>query len=235
MIKAVFIDIDNTLLDFDAYVKSAMKNGFQKFHLGEYNEDVYRVFERINLGMWRKLEEGSITFEELMQTRWNNVFAALNISFDGCRFEKYFRECLFGSAIPIDGAKNLLDYLKDRYVLCVASNGPYEQQINRLKTGNMLSYFSNCFISEKVGASKPSKEFFSRCIFELNEERKLRGESEILPSEIMMIGDSLTADMAGAIDSGLKTCFFDKRQSGKTIDLPIDCKVDALEEIRGIL
>lgn len=235
MIKAVLIDIDNTLLDFDAYVKKAMKDGFEIFNLGLYDDSMFRVFQQINNEMWRKIEQGSMTYDELMQERWNKIFTVLNISFDGCRFEKYFRECLFDSAIPIKNALDILAYLKDRYILCVASNGPYDQQMNRLKKGKMFSFFSEFFISEKMGVSKPSKEFFSHCLSELNAERNKQGACEILPSEIIMIGDSLTSDIAGAIDSGFKTCFFDKNNSGNINDLSVDHVVSTLDDIRLFL
>ena len=65
MIKAVFLDIDNTILSFTEYVKDAMKNGFRKFGLGEYSEDTFMTFEEINSGLWHKLEKGELTLEGL--------------------------------------------------------------------------------------------------------------------------------------------------------------------------
>lgn len=235
MIKAVLIDIDNTLLDFDAYVQNAMKDGFEMFGLGIYDDSMFQVFRQINNEMWKKIEQGTLTFEELLKQRWNRIFSALGISFDGCIFEKYFGEYLFDSAIPVSGALSLLDYLKDRYILCVASNGPYEQQLNRLKKGKMLPYFSKLFISEKIGVSKPSEEFFSHCLRELNTERRRKGLCEILPSEVIMIGDSLTSDMAGAVNVGFRTCFFDKYKCGGTDNLHIEYTVDRLDDIRNFL
>ena len=235
MIKVVLIDIDNTLLDFDAYVRASMKNGFHIFNLGPYEESMFLVFEKINIEMWRRIEEGSLTYEELLRERWNKIFSELDLSFDGCRFEKYFRECLFDSAIPVDGAMDLLDHLKDRYLLCVASNGPYEQQLNRLKKADMLSYFSKVFISEKIGASKPSAEFFASCLGELNFDRAEQGLPALLPEEIIMIGDSLSSDIIGAADFGIKTCFFDKNTKGNIDGLPIDYVVSSLDAIRSVL
>lgn len=235
MIKAVLFDIDNTLLDFDAYVKDAMKDGFDFFGLGRYNESMYEIFEKINSGMWKKLEKGEITFEELQRDRWNNVFLALGISFDGLTFEKHFRKFLFNSGIKVEGAEDIVEYLKDKYVLCVASNGPYEQQINRLKVAGLHRYFSGFFISEKIGASKPSEAFFSYCLEEINRERIMEGESEVLPSEVMMIGDSFTSDIAGAVNFGMKTCYFDRNGKGNTSGLPIDHIVKKLEDIKSFL
>ena len=235
MIKVVLFDIDNTLLDFDAYVRNSMKDGFRMFNLGPYEESMFLVFEKINTEMWRRIGESSLTYEELLRDRWNKIFSVLDIHFDGCRFEKYFREQLFDSAIPVDGATALLERLKERFTLGIASNGPYEQQMNRLARANMLPYFSKIFISEKLGVSKPSPEFFSLCLDGFNADRAEQGLAPLLPEEVVMIGDSLSADMAGAIDFGMKTCFFDKNRRGDHSNLPIDYVVDSLDEISAIL
>ncbi|MBR5295457.1 MAG: HAD family hydrolase, partial [Clostridia bacterium] len=90
-IKAVLIDIDDTLLDFDAYVKESMKTGFQKFGFPPFREEMYQVFLGINTQLWGDLEKGILTFQELKSKRWSMVLEALNIDFDGNIFENYFR------------------------------------------------------------------------------------------------------------------------------------------------
>ena len=65
MIKVVLFDIDNTLLDFDQYVKDAMKNGFEKFALGKYDNDTFAVFTKVNSELWHDLEKGKLSFEQL--------------------------------------------------------------------------------------------------------------------------------------------------------------------------
>lgn len=229
MIKAVLFDIDNTLLDFDAYVRQAMREGFEEFGLCEYNDGMYDTFTRINSGLWHDIEKGKLTFDELLHIRWNKVFEALGIHFDGYEFEKHFRGKLFTNAIPVDGAHDILDYLSGKYILAAASNGPYEQQINRLKVGGMYEILSYHFISEKIGASKPSPEYFAYCMNEINKGR----EESILPCEVMMIGDSLTSDMAGARGYGMKTCYFDRH--GKGTDESVDYVINNLSEIKNIL
>ena len=100
MIRAVLLDIDNTLLDFDAYVQTAMKEGFEQFGLGEYTEKTYEIFLSINGPLWHALEKKEITYQELLQVRWNKVFAALGITFDGLAFEKYFNTARNKFIIP---------------------------------------------------------------------------------------------------------------------------------------
>lgn len=229
MIKAVLLDIDNTLLDFDAYVHESMKNGFEKFGLGECNEHTYAVFHAVNNGLWKQIEEGTLTFEQLKKVRWNKVFEALGIDFDGIFFETYFREYLNESAIPVKGAKELLEYLHGKgYILCAASNGPFDQQCNRLKIGGMFEYFTHFFVSGKIGFSKPAAEFFDVCFKEINQNLKVEKD------EIILIGDSLSADIEGAREFGFRTCYFNFK--GKDFDENgTDYSVNKLEEIQNIL
>ena len=146
MIRAVFIDIDNTLLDFNAYVTDSMKEGFEKFGLPPYEDKMGAVFRKINEGLWQKIERGELDLEGLRRNRWNIIFSALGIDFDGAVFEDFFRERLFYSAVPVSGALEMLSYLAPKYILCAASNGPKAQQMNRLKLAGMDKYFKFFFL-----------------------------------------------------------------------------------------
>lgn len=241
-IKYIFVDIDNTILDFDAYVKQTMRVGFEQFGITPYEPWMYDVFHAENTKLWEQIERQEITFEGLKKVRWNIIFGKLGIDFDGPTFETYFRKALFDCAIPVDGAYELLDGLHDKYVLCTASNGPFEQQMNRLSIAKMKDYFSYHFISQQIGVAKPAREFFE---YAFDVIRQATGH-EIKPEECLMIGDSMTSDMAGGIAYGMKTCLYDKQatetgngaQSGYTEHSDfskVDFVVKDLREILGIL
>ena len=231
MIKAILIDIDDTLLSFSGYVKQTMKEGFSEFGFAEYDEKMYPVFETINNGLWRQIEQGTLTFEGLQKIRWNLIFKELNIDFDGLTFEKYFREKLFDCAILEPGAAEFLEYLSKKYILCAASNGPFEQQMNRLRVGRLERYFDHFFISEKVGAQKPSKAFFDFCMKEL----RATEQPDILPEEVMVIGDSITSDIAGGKQYGMKTCLYAGNRAVLTNTGEADHVIKHLSEIKQIL
>ncbi len=231
MLKVILFDVDNTLLSFDEYVKESMKSGFEKFEIGTYEDGMFSVFNQINTGLWQLIEKGELDFEELRKKRWNMIFERLGISADGVAFEKYFRECLFESAIPENGAMDLLKYLHGRYILCVASNGPYKQQVNRLKICGMLPYFSHLFISEEIGSAKPSEKFFDICINRLNAET----EQKIQPCEMMIIGDSLSSDMSGGMQFGMQTCFYNPTEKPIPYGMKLNYTVSSLREIANIL
>ncbi len=82
-----------------------MREGFSFFGLKPYTEDMFPVFKNINDCLWKRLEQGTLTFAELEKCRWDLIFKELEINFDGMTFEEYFREKLYYSAVPEDGAK----------------------------------------------------------------------------------------------------------------------------------
>ena len=84
--KAIFIDIDNTLLDFDAYVRESMSAGFARFGLRPYEPWMYDIFVRENDKHWQSIERSELTFARLQEIRWNTVFRALGIEADGIAF-----------------------------------------------------------------------------------------------------------------------------------------------------
>lgn len=231
MIKVVLIDIDDTLLSFSGYVKEAMRDGFALFGLKPYTDAMFPVFERINDSLWGQIEQGTLAFEELIKCRWNLIFKELGIDFDGSVFEEYFRKKLFSSAVPEDGAVDLLDYLHSKYMLCAVSNGPYEQQMNRLRIGKMIDYFSHCFISSQIGAQKPDRQFFDHC-FKVLREDAFPG---LLPGEMMIIGDSISSDISGGIDYGMHTCLYQKNTTPESKTFGIEYVVNSLAAIKEIL
>lgn len=224
MVKAVLIDIDNTLLDFNKCAEKSIEMAFNKYGL-KFNEKVFPVFKKINDGLWLDIEKNIITREILHDIRFNKVFGALGIEFDGHIIEKEFLKNLALTAFAVDGAVEITKYLSQKYVLCTASNAFYNQQVNRLTMAGIYPYISKMFISERIGFSKPNAEFFDACINGLNGIDK---------SQIIMIGDSLTADIYGAKRYGLRTIWFNKEGIKKHVK-EADYTVSNLMEIKEIL
>lgn len=231
MIRTVFIDIDDTLLSFSGYVREAMRTGFAHFDLPAYTDEMFSVFEEVNHGLWRQIEQGTLDFEELQRIRWNRIFAALEMDFDGPTFETYFRERLFDSAVLEPNVRPMLRYLESRYILCAASNGPYEQQLNRLRVGGIYDHFRHFFISSKIGIQKPEKGFFDACF----EELRAGSCPDLAPEEAMIIGDSETSDISGGADYGMHTCLYLKKPSQAPVSTRAEYVIEDLLDIRSIL
>ena len=63
-IKVLFLDIDNTLLDFDAGAAWGMEQCFQKAGL-EYRTEMFSVFTEENNKIWQKIERRELTMDNL--------------------------------------------------------------------------------------------------------------------------------------------------------------------------
>lgn len=224
MIKAVFVDIDNTILDFNKCALWSMQKAFNDYGL-KFEVKMFDTFNMVNNRLWGEIEKGKLTKAELYSSRWNMIFAILGISLDGVEFEQTFYSYLTESSEPVEGAAEALEYLHRKYVVCAASNASYEQQIKRLNNAGLSKYFDEIFISETVGFSKPHKEFFKKCFEAI---------APIRPNEAVMIGDSLTADIGGGKKAGMKTCWYDHNSTLEDSPLP-DITVRSLCEIKNYL
>ena len=190
-----------------------------------FPDGYYAVFKRINDSLWRRIEDGKITTDDLYHMRWNLIFGEIGINFDGVIFETAFRHRLNESAVLVEGAKELLEKLSGIYSVFAASNAPSGQQEERLRKAGLYEFFDGFFISDDIGASKPSKEYFDKCFEKLGNPN---------PGEVLLIGDSPTADINGAAAYGMQAILFDgKNRYSKTEgNIPI---VRSLGEIASIL
>lgn len=224
MIKAVLIDIDNTLLDFNKSSKQAIEVAFKKHNLTFFDE-IMPVYLRITDSLWKGIEKGVCTRTQLRKDRWNLIFKELNVDYDGEKLEETYRKALCFSSFLIDGSYDLLEYLSKKYTVCTISNAPTVQQITRLKSADIFKFIDYNFISEDIGFDKPNKDFFKACFSRLG---------NILPEETIIVGDSLTADIKGGVDYNIKTVWvnFDNKSCG---EITPTYTARSLSEIKNIL
>lgn len=223
-IKAIFFDVDNTLLDFTACSKTAMELAIKDFGYDSLPE-LYPTFRRINDALWVKIEKQEMTRTEQKNIRWKLIFGELGLSLDGKEFEKAYHRHFDSIGILIDGAKEILGYLHGRFPLYIASNADFEVQKIRLKNAGLLDYFEDIFTSERMGTPKPSGAFFENCFSFL---------PNISPSEVLFVGDSLEADMVGGIGFGLITCWFNFPKRAIPTDIHPDFIIDNLSDIKNM-
>lgn len=223
--KAILLDIDNTLIDFYKSAFIAVKKAFSICKL-EFKDSYFDILMTINDKLWIEIEKGKLDRDGLHKIRFNLLFKEIGIDFDGELVEKEFLNQLFYTAVAVDGATHILEYLSKKYSLYAASNAIYLQQINRLSMLGMKKYFKKLFVSEKLGFQKPTKEFFDCCFLEMG---------SVLPSETVMIGDSLSADIDGGIKYGLSTIWFNPNKKPIKDNIIPDYCINSLLELKNIL
>lgn len=195
--KYLLFDLDGTLLDFLKSEAVSIRAVFQSFGLPHSDAAVARYSE-INDRYWKRYEKGEIKREEIFAGRFKTFLEEIHLTGDPQALcDAYFSK-LSQSAFLLPGALPLLRALKGRYILCAATNGYAATQHSRLQLSGLNGYFNHLFISEEMQTKKPDRQFFEQIFRTL-------GCSN--PRQALMIGDSISSDIAGGIAAGCDTCF----------------------------
>ena len=135
--------------------------------------------------------------------------------------EKIIRNWIEPSGtILLNDSIEILKYLKNKnYIIGIISNSPPTKQ-NQLKDLEIDSYVDSALFSFECGYRKPSKEIYDIFLKRFS----------ILPTETLMIGDSLKNDVVGAQSAGLDAILLDR---DNTIDY--HPKIKNLLELKEIL
>ncbi|MDO4324844.1 MAG: YjjG family noncanonical pyrimidine nucleotidase [bacterium] len=224
--NALFFDVDGTLLDFDAAEREAL--GLLLRDRGiEIREEYIQCYHHINASMWKMLERGEITREKLQSERFVQFFDAVGLKekADG-EENRIYRNYLSQAAIPIAGAQAVLQELGSRYPLYVVSNGNTQVQYGRLGICGFQKYFRQIFLSEEIGYTKPDKRFFEECLRQLPDMKR---------EEILLIGDSLSSDMAGGRNAGIDTCWYNPTGILRDETIPVTYEIQDLRELCALL
>lgn len=221
----LLLDVDDTLLDFKANEYISLEEVFkaQNYTL---NDDIRKLYGSINKKLWEEYEQGKVSRDTVVNTRFEKLFEVLGVKVNGEELEYIYRESLGNGAQLIDGALDICKDLSKSHQLCVVTNGVFETQIKRLKASGLYTYMNDIFISDFVGHQKPSKEFFDYVFKEL-------GDIDL--SRVIIIGDSLSSDIQGGINAGISTCFFNKDKVENKTSIKPTYEVDSLEDILNIV
>lgn len=206
MYNIILVDLDNTILDFDAAEEDSFRKIISEVSL-KYSDDLLRQYQKINNSLWRKLEQGEITRDIVLNTQFSDFFRLYDIYVDGIETEQLFRFYLDESSALVPNSEITLRKLKTLGKrIFSASNGVYSTQVKRLTNAGIIDLFDGHFISEKVGYEKLSPKFFDFCKDNI-------AKFEI--KSVIMVGDSPASDIKGAIYSGIDSCFYQHNKNIK--------------------
>lgn len=225
MLKTIFFDLDDTILDFTGGEAHALGRALRQKGV----EPAAAILERyhvINMRQWELLEEGRLTRDQVLVSRFQILFGELGLDRSGEEVCGLYESYLAEEHGFVPGALELLKALPDRYDLYVASNGAAAVQHRRLADAGIGRYFKGIFISEEMGADKPSPLFFDRCF------AAIPGFSR---ETALMVGDSLTSDIRGGVNAGIRTCWFNPQGRPRRPDIVPDHEIRALDQLPALL
>ena len=225
MIRFVLIDLDDTILDFHRAEAAAVSKTLLCLGV-EPTEQIVQRYSEINAAHWRMLERGEITRPQVLTGRYCQLFSEISVDCDPEQTQRIYESHLSQGHYFIPGAEQLLKDLSGKYLLYLVSNGNAAVQEGRLKSSGIEPYFEEIFVSELIGADKPSKAYFDRCFARI---------PDFDPNQAILIGDSPTSDILGGINAGVKTCWFNLRKRAERPDIIPDERMDRLTELPSLL
>ena len=194
-IEYLFLDLDDTILDFHKAERIALSKTIREFGV-ETTEEILDLYHGINKWHWEQLELGKLTRAEVLVNRFGVLFEKLGVAVDAPKCAKVYEVNLSQGHWFLPGAEEAVDALSKKYRLFLASNGTAVVQKGRMTSANLYRFFETVFVSQEIGHNKPSKEYFEACF------ARIPGFDR---EKAVMVGDSLSSDIRGGINAGIKT------------------------------
>ncbi len=205
MYKTIFLDLDDTLWDFSESARLSLSQMYDRLNLERWFDSVesfINIYKVKNTELWKLYGQNQVTKEFLALERFEYPLRQVHCS------EMQLAETMSGmflsltneNLVLIDGAIELLEYLKPKYQLAAASNGFVEAQYVKLESSGLLSYFSKIILSEEIGYQKPDIRFFEKAL-EITATKS---------DDAVIIGDNFESDVLGAMAAGIDAIYFDR-------------------------
>ena len=225
MIEFLFLDLDDTILDFHKAERIAIAKTIRDFGV-EPTEEVLSRYHVINKWHWEQLELGTMTREEVLVGRFAMLFAEKNVDVDPVAVARAYEKNLSIGHYFLPGAEEAVDALHKKYRLFLASNGTASVQKGRMTSANLYRFFEKVFVSQEIGHNKPSKAYFDACFAQI---------PDFDPAKAMIVGDSLSSDILGGINAGIQTCWVNPAHAAAKESIRPDFEIEALHQRPALL
>lgn len=223
--KHIFFDLDHTLWDFDKNSAFAFEIIFKKYNLDVSVIAFLEHYIPRNHHYWKLYQVNQISQEDLRYYRLKDVFDILDFEITDEMIQQLSEDYIThlpDSNLLFDGAVEVLNYLKENYQLHIITNGFSVVQERKLKNSKIEHFFQTITNSEMAGVKKPHPNIFEFALSLANASKE----------ESVMIGDSLEADIEGALSFGIDAIYFNEQNSSTSKSI---YQVNHLLELKNIL
>ena len=224
MIEYVFLDLDDTILDFGMQERHAIVRTLSDFGI-EPSEEVIARYVAHSEHCWRAMERGELPRSEVRVRRFRLLFEEIGAAADPAAVSEAYTRNLGVGHYFLPGAQEAVEQLSKKYRLFLATNGSYSVQHSRMTSAGLYPYFEQCFVSEQLGAHKPQKAFFDEAF------ARIPGFD---PARAIMVGDSLTSDIQGGINAGIRTCWLNPGKPRNPEIVPTH-EIHSITQLEGLL
>ena len=225
--RVVLFDLDYTLFDSEASEREALEKSFRTCGVG-LEQEIFNKYQIINKDLWSKLEKGLVTLDTLRVKRFTELLNAIGKeeSVNSIHLADTYTYELGRCGGLLPGAKSLLEALSKELTLALVTNGVSLTQRSRIKKFDIAKYFQTVVISGEVNVAKPDHNIFAITLDKL-------GHDDL--NSTIMIGDSLSSDIAGAENFGIDACWFNPGHIMNRTRTNPQYDVQSFDEIRNLL
>ena len=225
MYEFLFLDLDDTILDFQKAEHIALSKTLESFGLTP-TEEVLKRYNQINRAHWEALERKEMTRAQVLLGRFQMLFREFQLNVDPEKVARIYERNLGIGHWFLPGAEEAVERLSKKYKLYLASNGTASVQKGRMTSANLYRFFEKVFVSQEIGANKPSIEYFERCFAQISDFDKAKA---------IIVGDSLTSDILGGQNAGITTCWVNPGHKPGREDIRVDYEIEALSQLENLL
>lgn len=215
-VSHLLFDLDHTLWDCSANSVASLHKIFKDNNFaslfGSF-EEFNNNFQRINDELWADLPNGQMTVSFVRRERFVRTLKLAGVDNDDLfdKIDHDYMVLMSHASKSMPHAKDVLSQLSQKYEIDIVTNGVADVQESKLRSCGLDSFVKRLFISDKVGAMKPQREYFDHVMKELG----------CGVEACLMIGDNPETDIKGAQDFGIQAIWYNSRQ--------MDAQVDAIE------
>lgn len=224
MVEFLFIDLDDTILDFKKAEHVAVKKTLADFGV-EPTEEVCSRYSIINQQHWEAMERKEMTRQQVLVGRFAVLFQELGVDVDAEECSQQYTKNLSIGHYFLPGARESVEALSGKYKLYMTSNGTAWVQRSRLESADIEKFFLDIFISQEIGYNKPAPEYFAGCFAKI---------PDFDPAKAMIVGDSLSSDILGGKNAGIATCWVNPRHKSAG-DIVPDYEIEDLTQLENLL
>jgi YjjG family noncanonical pyrimidine nucleotidase len=221
----VLFDADHTLFDFDKASEEALSEVLTEHGAG-WQQGMYADYKRINVQCWMEHEQGKINRDTLVYERFKRYFQYRQLDLDPVETQKQYLQRLSAKPYLMPGAEEVMSCLSGQVKLGYITNGMKEVQRPRLEMIAWDSKFDVIIIGGEIGLSKPHAAYFQH----VHEQIGMPDHDEVI-----VVGDSISADIEGAHAFGYQTCWYNPNHETSNSAVSPDYIIHHLSALKQIL
>ena len=221
----ILFDADGTLFDFKLAEYTALSETLSNFGLPD-TPDIHQKYSAANAEHWALLEKKLVKRDELRINRFGNFCERAGFSEDPQKMTDFYENALSHKGFLIKGAIDICKTLSEHCDLYIITNGFRHIQTGRFSASPLLPFFKQVFISQDIGVEKPDPRFFAFVEDHIPSFQK---------QTALVVGDSLSSDIAGGLQYGLDSCWFNPSGVMPPENMKIHYTISSLSELQQII